>query len=144
MKIEDMDETEARRLIEHTQPYDEPEGSGLFGSVKRFLKTTLAVLQSRLELFTIELKELRGRALGLVAWGFTLVFLAFMILVAIMATVVFALWEQALPVLMGFSGFFLVAAIGSFLMAKNQLSKIPFGETVEQLRKDRELLTKEL
>ncbi len=143
MKTAEIEEMESRRFKATTRS-DEPETTGLFGSIKNVLKTVLAVLQSRLELFTVELKELRGRALALVAWGLTLVFLGFMTLVAIMATVVFALWEQALPVLIGFSGFFVVAAIGSFLFAKNQLNKIPFGETVDQLRKDRDLLAKEL
>lgn len=143
MKTAEMDKTEARRF-RRGEEYIEPEPeAGLFGSIRHVLATTLAVFQSRVELIAVELKELKGRALAVVGWGVALIFLSFLTMVAIMATVVFLLWDQALAVLVGFSAFFLVAAIGSFLVAKGQLKKIPFGETVEQLRKDRELILKQ-
>lgn len=145
MKTAEMEEIEARRFRRAEKSYqEEPESLGLFGSIQSFLGTTLAVIESRVELITLELKELKGRALSVVAWGMALVFLAFMTLISIMALVVFLLWDQAAAVLGGFSAFFIIAAIGSFLAAKNQLKKIPFGDTVDQLRKDREMVSKEL
>ena len=78
------------------------------------------------------------------AWAATLAIPGFLTLVAIMATVVFAFWNQALGVLAGFSGFFLVLAVGSFFMAKSKLKKTPLDETISQLRKDRELVREQL
>src|SRR4051812_41092533 len=104
MKTAEMEQMEARRFKRAEKSYrDEPESSGLFGSIQSFLGTTLAVIESRVELITLELKELKGRALSVVAWGLALVFLAFMTIVSIMATVVFIFWEQAAAVLVGFS-----------------------------------------
>ena len=64
-----------------------------------------------------------------------LVFLSFMTAVAMMATVVFLLWEHALAVVIGFSALFLLVAIGSFIAARSQLQKLPFEETVAQLKR---------
>ena len=135
-------ETAEKRRFKYIEESDEPESNanGLFGSILRVVGVTLAVFESRVELFTVELKELKGRALALIFWGFALLFLGFMTFVAIMGTVVFLLWNHAASVLAGFSGFFLVLAIGSFLMARSKLKKTPLNETVDQLRKDRELV----
>jgi uncharacterized membrane protein YqjE len=143
MKTVELDTAEARR-VKRSEKCQEPEpGSGLFGSIRHVLGTTVAVFQSRIELLTVELKELKGRAVALLFWAAALLFLGFLTFVAIMATVVFAFWEQALPVLAGFSAFFVVLAIASFSFAKAKLSQIPFKETVDQLKKDRHLVVHE-
>ncbi len=123
---------------------DGEEGDwGLFGSIQRVVLTTLAALQSRLELFAVESKELKVRAFSLAALGIALVFFGLMTIFSLMATIVFLLWTQGLLVLIGFSIFFVVVAVGSFVVASRQLNKIPFGDSVDQLRKDRDLLSKE-
>ena len=142
MKTLEVNRLEGRRIKRFEQTYErEPEQSGLFDSIKRVLATSLAAFESRIELLTLELKEVKGRAFGLIFWGATLVFLAFLTLVAIMGAVLFLMWENALQVLIGFSAFFLVAAIASFLVAQSKVKKIPFCETVDQLKKDRALAT---
>jgi len=141
MKTADM-ETEARRF-RRAEKTSQPEDLGLFGSIRSLLGTALAMFQSRIELIAVELREEKKRALAVVAWGVALVFLSFMTVVALMGTVVFLLWENALAVLVGFSAFFVASAVGSFLVIRNQLKKIPFGETVDQLKKDRELISGE-
>ena len=138
-----MESVETRR-VRRSEKTCEPESSGLFGSIKKVLGTALAMFQSRIELIAVELREEKKRALSVLAWGIALVFLGFMSLVAIMGTVVFLLWENALPVLIGFSAFFVAMAVASFCAVRSQLKKIPFGETVAQLKKDRELISKEL
>lgn len=141
MKTDELEKVEARRSRRSDEIYEaDSDASGLFGSIRRVLGVMLAVFESRVELIAVELSELKGRALAVIFWGIALVFLGFMTVVAIMATVVFLLWDQALAVLAGFSGFFLVLAIGSFLVARSKLKKLPFGETVAQLKKDRELV----
>ncbi len=119
------------------------ESSESFGAVREALGTVLALLQSRAELFAIELREEKQRAVSIVGWGVGLVFLSFMAMVTIMAAVVFFLWDNALIVLTGFSAFFLVAAVASFFAMRAKLRKIPFGDTVAQLEKDREMVLRE-
>ena len=116
---------------------------GLFGSIRHVVVTMLATLQSRLELFAVESKDLKVGAFSLAAWAIALVFLGFMALLFAIATLVFLFWEEALPVLIGLSIFFVVVAVGSFVAARNQLTKVPFGDSVDQLRKDRDLISEE-
>ncbi len=137
-----MEAVKGRRFRQEQIEVEEDSG-GLFGSVRRVLSVALAVFESRFELLIVELNELKGRAMAIVALGAILAFLSFLALVAIMATVVFALWSQALAVLAGFSGFFIILAVGSFFIAKSKLKTTPLEETVAQLRKDREFVADE-
>lgn len=143
MKTAEMESTETRR-VRRAEKASEAESFGLFGSIRRVLATTLSLFQSRIELIALELREEKKRALSVVIWGVALAFLGLMTIVAIMGVVLFALWDNALAVLIGFSVFFVVLAVASFFAARNKLEKIPFGETVAQLRKDREAITEEL
>ena len=135
-----LETTETDRFDHQTISRLEPQPLGWFSSIQRLLETMFAMLQTRIELFTIELKEAKARLFALVGAVMALVFLSFMTLVAILVTVVFLLWDHALAVLIGCSVFFLVMAIGSFFVARSQLQKLPFEETVTQLKKDRALM----
>ncbi|MEO6182887.1 MAG: phage holin family protein [Verrucomicrobiota bacterium] len=145
MKTAEINLGETRREKHFGKRREEnEESSGLFGSIRRALGTALALFQSRLELITLELREEKQRAMSVVGWGVALVFLSLMAVIAIMAVVVFLLWENALAVLIGFSAFFLVAALASFFVMSATLKKIPFGDTVAQLKKDRDMVTGEV
>lgn len=140
MRTVEIEGVESRR-IRRAEKKSEPDSPGLFGSIRRVLGTVLALVQSRIELIAVELREEKKRALSVVIWGAVLVFLGFMSVIAIMAVVVFLLWENALAVLAGFSAFFLVLAVGSFFAARSKLEQVPLEETVAQLRKDREFVS---
>jgi uncharacterized membrane protein YqjE len=143
MKTAEVDPVEARetRRFRRIEKSQELESLGLFGSIRRMLATMLALVQSRIELIAVELREEKKRALSLMIWGVMLAFLGFMSVIAIMALVVFLFWENAFAVLLGFSAFFLVLALGSFFAARGKLGKIPFEETVAQFRKDRDAIS---
>lgn len=143
MKTAEMESTETRR-IRRNEKTSEPESFGLFGSIRRVAGTLLALMESRIELIALELREEKKRALSLIVRAVALGFLGLMFFVAIIGVVTFALWENALAVLAGFSVFFVVLAAGSFFLARSKMKKIPFGETVDQLRKDRETISEEL
>jgi uncharacterized membrane protein YqjE len=113
---------------------------GIFGSIRRLGGTAVAVLQNRLELMAIELKEEKGRAMSMAIWGASLIFLGFMTIVALMFTLTFLFWEQRIAVMGGFCGLFLVGALTAFFMLKSKLKTPPFAETIAQLRKDRDWL----
>jgi uncharacterized membrane protein YqjE len=125
-------------MIETEQTH--ANGVGIFGTVRRLGSTAVAILQNRLELLALELKEEKGRVTSLIAWGAALVFLVFLGFVALMFTLSFIFWEQRVAVMGGFCGFFFVGAIGTFLILKGKLKTPPFAETITQLKKDREWL----
>jgi len=143
MKTVEMESMETRR-VRRAEKVSEPETSGLFGSIRRTVGTTVALIESRIELIALELREEKKRALSLIIWGAVLGFLSLIFVVAIIGLVTFLLWENALAVLVGFSVFFVVLAVASFFLARKKMKKIPFGETVDQLRKDRESIAEEL
>src|SRR3954468_7569243 len=98
MKTAEMDIAESRRFrrTEKTLKSEARiESPGLLGSVTRVLGTVLALAQSRIELIAVELREEKRRALALVVLGAMLAFMGFMSMVAIMALVVFLLWDNA-------------------------------------------------
>ena len=115
---------------------------GLFGSVKRLGENALAILQNRLELIAIEFKEEKGRVVSLGIWAAALIFLGFMAIVALMLTLTFIFWEQRVAVMAGFCAFFFVGAIGSLFILKSKIKTPPFSETMAQLKKDREWLSR--
>ena len=115
---------------------------GLFGSVKRLSENALAILQNRLELLIIEFKEEKSRVISLGVWAAALIFLAFLGIVALMLTLTFVFWEQRVAVMAGFCAFFFVGAVGSLIALKSKIKTPPFSETVSQLKKDREWLSR--
>jgi uncharacterized membrane protein YqjE len=113
---------------------------GLFGSFRRLGATAVGILQNRLELITIELKEEKSRAVSLGIAAAVAIFLGFMTVVSLMLTVTFIYWDQRVAVMGGFCGVFLVGALISFFLLKSKLKTPPFAETVAQLKKDRQWL----
>ncbi len=115
---------------------------GIFGSIRRVGENALAILQNRLELIAIEFKEEKGRIVSLGIWAAALIFMAFMAVVALMFTLTCIFWEQRVAVMGGFCAFFFVGAIGSLFALKSKIKTPPFSETITQLKKDREWLSR--
>ncbi|MDQ6630220.1 MAG: phage holin family protein [Verrucomicrobiota bacterium] len=111
--------------------------TGMFGSLRRLLETSVAIVQNRVELVAVELREEKSRAIGIIIWAAVLIFTSFMALVAIMLTLVFLFREQAVYILGGFSLLYLIGAVTAFLMLKAKTKTPPFSETIVQLKKDR-------
>lgn len=85
--------------------------TGLFASLRGFAATSVALLRTRLELFTIEAREEANRLSGLLLWGMAAVLLgsAGMTFLAVFLTVL--LWESQRLLALGiFSALFLGAA----------------------------------
>lgn len=104
--------------------------------------TFLAIVQNRLELITLEIREEKSRAISLVIWAALLILLSFMAMVVITFLLVVAFWEQAIWVLAGFSIFYLASAVLVWAMIRSRLKAPIFGETINQIRKDREWLSR--
>lgn len=117
--------------------------TGLIGSTKRFARTLLAALRTRLDLFANEVEEerlhLRELALLLVAFAFAVA----MFLVLAVAFVVVLLWDtHRLLALGAFAGLFLAAALAALAGLRSHFAHRPkiFAATIAELAKDIERL----
>lgn len=132
-------ETEVRART-RTIP-DGDYGGGLFGSIRRLGETFLGILQNRLELAAVELKEEKSRILSVFILGGAILFLGVLGLVALTFTAIAAFWDQRVIVSAAFGAFYLLAAFVCLAMIKKKIKNpVPFAETVNQLKKDREWL----
>jgi uncharacterized membrane protein YqjE len=122
---------------------DEPPRRGVFESLRRLCDTGLALVQNRVELFAVEIQEEKERLVRLLVLAAAAVFLANTAVIVLTLTVVFIAGEDArVPVLIGLSVAYLLAATGAFLLLRKHLRSAPppFDTTVSELKKDREWL----
>jgi uncharacterized membrane protein YqjE len=97
------------------------ESSGLMGSLQRLTATLLAILRTRLDLFSSEMEEERLRIEQRLLYGsITLFFFAISILLLTLFIVVFFWDNYRLQMLGGFTALFLLAG----LITWNALRKI--------------------
>ena len=116
---------------------------GLGHSARRLADNALAAVQTRLELFALELQEEKTSAVGLLIWVCTALFFGMMALITITATVILMCPPEARVFVAG--GFALVYAIGAVwaytrLRARLKDQAAPFSDTISEFRKDREWL----
>lgn len=120
----------------------ETHSPGIVGSIRRLAGTGLAIVQNRLELVAVEFREEKGRIVGLLVWGGALVFMAFQAFTAIMLTLAVLFRDQALYIFGGFAAFYLIGTIAAIFLVRAKIKAPPFGETIAQLKKDRNWLKK--
>jgi len=71
-----------------------PSGGGLLSSLQGLASTALGILQTRLELFSVELEEEKLRLLRMLAWGGIAIFLGCIGLVFLAAFVCVLFWDE--------------------------------------------------
>jgi uncharacterized membrane protein YqjE len=116
-------------------------GFGFLGSIRRMFDNAVGAVHSRIELVVVELQEERDRAVSILVWSGVALFLIFMAIVAFTFCVLIALWQYALWVGLGFGVVYLVGAAICATIVRKRLKTPFFGETISQLRKDREWLS---
>ena len=119
------------------------DSPGFLNSLKGLGSTTMATLQNRLELFSIELKEQKFYTTQLLVWIAMAVFLAIMTLVLLTVTVILLVPEEWRGyTAAGFTALYLIGAGVAFWKIRSQLkdSPMPFSDTISELKKDREWL----
>jgi uncharacterized membrane protein YqjE len=122
-----------------TTPEEKP---GLFHSSRRLMHTALAIVENRLELFLVEVREERFRILNaLLLVGAFLVF-GFLALLLVSVTLVVAFWDTArLAVLISLSAVYCLAAAGIFWQLKIRFDHWPaFRASLDEIKKDRSCL----
>ena len=122
----------------------EPQSSpgGLFSSLKRLADGGLALAQTRLELFSVELQLEKCRLVEVLILAAIVVALGLMTLTMITLTLVFLCWENArMAVLILLSAGYLGGTFFAWRALNSRLKKSSaFEGTLGELKKDRSCL----
>ena len=122
-------------------PRHEPDG--LLATGKRILRSVGDLVQSRLELFLLELKEERIRLLDALLLVAACGVCALMTLALLTFTLVVIFWEHRVLVLVGLTLAYGAGAVAAFWILRNRLRHWPsFAATLDQIKKDRACLQK--
>lgn len=119
---------------------DHPPG---FGTARRLADSALAAVQTRVELFALELREEKTSAVELLIWVCTALFFGMMAVIALLATLIMIFPAEARVYAGGgFAILFTVGAIWAYSRLRTRLKNQPppFSDTINELRKDREWL----
>jgi uncharacterized membrane protein YqjE len=117
---------------------------GILASVRRLCDTGLGLLQNRVELFALEVEEQKARLVRVLLLAALTVFLGNTAVLVITATIVVVVGPKArVPVLIGLSLFYVLAALLALLALRKEMAAAPppFDDTVSELKKDREWLS---
>jgi len=106
------------------------------------LQTASQLLESRAELFLLELKEERVRLVAALLLALTVGICALMSLLLVTFTVVVVFWDSyRIPVLMALTVAYLAGAVGAFVSLRRRLRRWrAFAASLEQIKKDRACL----
>ena len=121
---------------------DQPESEspqGILASVRRMGNTLLATLQTRLELFAVELEEEKERLLVFLLWAAAAGFFGILAVIMVTLAIAAACPSAARPyVLGGFGLLYLMLASGAALGLRKRWRERPrpFAATLEEVKKD--------
>lgn len=108
---------------------------------RRTAATLLGALQNRAELLAVEFEEEHDRMLKLVLFGVSALFLAMLSVILFTATIIFSVPEAyRVYTTLAFAVLYLLGTIAAIFVVKGLLKKTPFTESLDQLKKDAELL----
>jgi len=116
---------------------------GLFDSARRFLDHALVAVHNRVELLAIEFKEEKTNVVELLLCISAALFFTMMTVIVLTATVILLFpQEKRVYAAGGFCLIYLIGAIWSILRLKAKLKQngMPFEDSVNELKKDREWL----
>jgi uncharacterized membrane protein YqjE len=115
---------------------------GVFASVRRVLKTVLAIAQNRLELLLVELQEERWRVFNaLLLVGAVIILAAMTLMLATVTLVVVCLRAGRLDLLVALMVIYLAATIICLWRLRIRLKNwAPFSATLAELKKDKACL----
>jgi uncharacterized membrane protein YqjE len=107
----------------------------------RTLATCVGALENRAELFVVEFEEENDRLLKMVLCGVGALFLSMMTVLLLTGTIIFLVPEPyRVYAAGGFAALYLIGAVGAGLTIKKLIKKPPFAESLNQIKKDSELL----
>jgi uncharacterized membrane protein YqjE len=108
-------------------------------SLRALLHTILGLVQSRVELFAVELQEEKLRVSQLVIWVAAILLFGLMAFIFLSFLLVVVFWEHRVAVVLGLFLFYGLGAAGLALGLRANLrtTPLPFSATVEEIKKDR-------
>jgi uncharacterized membrane protein YqjE len=111
----------------------------LLVSLKALLNTILGLVQTRVELFAVELQEEKLRVSQLVVWVAAIILFGLMAFIFLSFLLVVVFWEHRIAVVLGLFLFYGIGAVGLALGLRAYLrsTPLPFSATVEEIKKDR-------
>jgi len=115
---------------------------GVFASLRRLLKTVLAIAQSRLELLLVEAQEERWRFFdALLLAGVVLILTLMTLMAATVTIVVLCVRADRLDLVVALVLLYLAGTILSFWRLRTRLKNwAPFSATLAELKKDKACL----
>lgn len=122
---------------------DTSKPEGWMEALRRSGDSLLGLMQSRLELFAVELQEEKLRAINLFIWLSVALALGMAGVLVVVAALALFLWQTAGYLgLIGLALLTLAGAAGLLWWLRRQLQtgRTPFGTTVAEFNKDREWL----
>ncbi len=114
-------------------------GTGFFASLKRLGLTALSVLQTRLQLFSVEFQEEKNWAVSALLWAAALIIFGLTALLAFTAAIVFFTPIDARPYVLGALCLIYVGlAVFAFIKLRNHVEarQPPFSQSIAEIEKD--------
>jgi uncharacterized membrane protein YqjE len=122
---------------------ERPRRPGLMDAAKRMLATLIALVHTRLELFTTEIEEEIQRAASILLWALVALFFGTLTVLMIAMTILIVFWDdnRVLAASLITATFFVLTAVFVFLARARLRAKPRFmASSIEELRRDREAL----
>jgi len=108
---------------------------------RRTLSTFIGALENRAELFAVEFEEENDRVLKMVFFAVTGLFLGMMTVVLITGIIIFLVPEaNRIYAAVAFAVLYLAGAAVAGLTVKKLIKQAPFAESLNQIKKDAQLL----
>jgi uncharacterized membrane protein YqjE len=108
---------------------------------RRTAATFLGALQNRAELLAVEFEEEHDRMLRLVLFGVGAMFLGMLTVLLVTTTIILLVPEEYRAwTTLGFAVLYLIGTVAAIVVLKGLLKKTPFAESLNQFKKDAELL----
>jgi len=108
---------------------------------RRTMATCMGALGNRAELFAVEFEEEHDRMIKLVMFGVAGLFLGMMTVLLVTGTIIFLVPEEKrIWAALAFAVLYLAGTVAAVLMVRELLQRTPFSESLNQIRKDAELV----
>ena len=142
-----MDDPLADSDVAPDEPGPDEERSqrpaGFMDSAKRMLATLIALVHTRLELFTTEIEEEIQRAASILLWGLVALFFGSLTVLMVAFTVIIIFWDdnRVLAAVLVTATFLLATLIFGLLARSRLKAKTRFmAASIDELKRDRDSL----
>lgn len=122
---------------------ERPKRPGVLDAAKRMLATLIALVHTRLELFTTEIEEEIQRAASILLWGLVALFFGSITVLMIAMTILIVFWDdnRVLAASLITATFLVLTGIFGILARARLRAKPRFmAASIDELKRDREAL----